>query len=356
MQAIGSLRVRLARFPPPRPLPARALSHCRTLCTAGGNAFEQPKDGAPKQPGPEGAKEDLSEAAQRARLLEAALQFVPEKGWTVDALSSGAVGLGLSPAAHGILARGPVELVEHFVSGCDAALAQELEERHAELRELEIQNRLLLAMQSRLQMLEPHVGTWSQVGRQPPPPARRPPRAALPRAALPTGARTHLCATAAGAGAAHPAHQLAGHAAVCARPRLDLPRGVRRGRAVPFGAGLGRPAPEAGGYRGHLRRGRALHADGQVAWLLGHLPVYRARGELAALGGGRGEAAAGLQPRQLADDAPVAPVRRAQTTPRAGGKVGDCRETRRGALFLTGPYRWANQRVEEARGRVVCVR
>jgi len=104
----------------------------------------------------------LSEAAQRARLLEAAMQLVPEKGWTVDALSSAAVGLGLSPAAHGILARGPVELVEHFVSGCDAALAKELQERHEELAELEIQNRLLLAMQSRLQMLEPHVDTWSQ--------------------------------------------------------------------------------------------------------------------------------------------------------------------------------------------------
>ena len=154
-------RVRLARFPP-RPLPARALSHCRTLCTAPSGTSEQPKAGAPKEPEPEGAKEDSSEAAQRMRLLEAAMQFVPEKGWTVDALSAGAIRCGLSPAAHGILARGPVELVEHFVSGCDAALAKELEERHEELIELETQNRLLLAMQTRLQMLEPHVGTWSQ--------------------------------------------------------------------------------------------------------------------------------------------------------------------------------------------------
>ena len=185
VQVVGSLsRVpRLARFPP-RPLPARALSHCRTLCTAGGNAFEQPKDGAPKQPGPEGAEEDSSDTAQRTRLLEAALEFVPEKGWTVEALSSGAVHLGLSPAAHGILARGPVELVEHFVSGCDAALAKELQERHEELVELEIQNRLLLAMQTRLQMLEPHVGTWSQVGRHRRT-ARCPPRDTLPTPPFP---------------------------------------------------------------------------------------------------------------------------------------------------------------------------
>ena len=179
-------RVGLARFPPPRPLPARALFHCRTLCTAPPGASEPPKD-ARGAPGPEGAKEDLSEAAQRARLLEAAMQLVPEKGWTVDALSSAAVGLGLSPAAHGILARGPVELVEHFVSGCDAALAKELQERHEELAELEIQNRLLLAMQSRLQMLEPHVDTWSQAGRDGRP-ARRPPRTPP----SPKGAGTHL--------------------------------------------------------------------------------------------------------------------------------------------------------------------
>ena len=133
------------------------------------------------------------------------MKLVPEKGWTVDALSSAAVGLGLSPAAHGILARGPVELVEHFVSGCDAALAKELQERHEELAELEIQNRLLLAMQSRLQMLEPHVDTWSQAGRDGRP-ARRPPRTPpSPRAALPArrpphtppsfkGAGTHLAA------------------------------------------------------------------------------------------------------------------------------------------------------------------
>jgi len=177
-------RVGLARFPPPRPLPARALFHCRTLCTAPPGASEPPKD-ARSAPRPEGAREDLSEAAQRARLLEAAMKLVPEKGWTVDALSSAAVGLGLSPAAHGILARGPVELVEHFVSGCDAALAKELQERHEELAELEIQNRLLLAMQSRLQMLEPHVDTWSQAGRDGRP-ARRPPRTPpSPHAALP---------------------------------------------------------------------------------------------------------------------------------------------------------------------------
>ena len=181
-------RVGLARFPPPRPLPARALFHCRTLCTAPPGASEPPKD-ARSAPRPEGAREDLSEAAQRARLLEAAMKLVPEKGWTVDALSSAAVGLGLSPAAHGILARGPVELVEHFVSGCDAALAKELQERHEELAELEIQNRLLLAMQSRLQMLEPHVDTWSQAGRDGRP-TRRPPRTPP----SPKGAGTHLAA------------------------------------------------------------------------------------------------------------------------------------------------------------------
>ena len=163
---LSSQPLRLARRGAPRAL----LHYSRALCTARAPPLDPPpgasaEDG-PRAAQPEGAK-DTSEATQRARLLEAALQFVPEKGWTIDALSAGAVSCGLSPAAHGMLPRGPVELVEHFVSSCDEALAKEMLTRQEELVGLETQNRLLLAMQTRLQMLEPHVGTWSQVRASP---------------------------------------------------------------------------------------------------------------------------------------------------------------------------------------------
>ena len=54
----------------------------------------------------------------KRKMLEAALEAVPEHGWTVSALSAGAVACGLSPAAHGMAPRGPIELVRHFNEKC----------------------------------------------------------------------------------------------------------------------------------------------------------------------------------------------------------------------------------------------
>lgn len=161
----AALRLRVA---PSRPTALRSL--CTTSVGEGkpdwraqedAGAFGAASEAAGKhEEADQGAGE--SDAEQRLRLLEAAMLHVPEKGWTIDALSAGAVACGLSPAAHGMLPRGPVELVEHFVDGCDQSLAEQLAQRQEELASLETQNRLLMAMQTRLQMLEPHVGMWSQ--------------------------------------------------------------------------------------------------------------------------------------------------------------------------------------------------
>ena len=134
------------------------LSRRMPLCTAA-----DPK--APPEPPPAGDRTDGTgheEAELRWRVLEASMLEVPEHGWTVDALAAGAVACGLSPAAHGILARGPIELVRHFSLGCDVALHAELVAREAELAELTVQNRLVLAVQTRLRLLEPHAKTWPQ--------------------------------------------------------------------------------------------------------------------------------------------------------------------------------------------------
>jgi len=113
--------------------------------------------------GPEQADPaDMDDATIRVRLLDAALNKVPEHGWTVGALSAAAVSIGLSPAAHGMLPRGPIELVRHFSSACDAKLQAELVSKADEFESLEVKNRLVLAMQTRLRMLEPYVATWPQ--------------------------------------------------------------------------------------------------------------------------------------------------------------------------------------------------
>ena len=142
--ASGSLRV-AARA---RVSGARAPA-CRTLC----KAAEEPASTPPPPP---------DDAELRLQVLRSALAVVPETGWTVASLSAGAESCGLSPMAHGLCPRGPVELVEFFSAQCDAKLVEELEMRREELEALEVHNRLLLAIQSRLKMVAPHSGNWAE--------------------------------------------------------------------------------------------------------------------------------------------------------------------------------------------------
>ena len=110
-----------------------------------------------------GGGDDPDAASLRTQLLEAALLEVPAKGWSVEALGAGAEACGLSPMAHGLCARGPVELVEFFSRRCDDALSAEVAgPMREEFDGLEVQNRLLLAMQTRLRMLEEYVKVWPQ--------------------------------------------------------------------------------------------------------------------------------------------------------------------------------------------------
>lgn len=138
-----------------RPASSRLLLRLGTRC-----ASSHPP---PPPPPPSGAPHDgPSDAELRTRLLEKALLEVPAAGWSVDALTAGATACGLSPMAHGLLPRGPVELVEFFSAKCDGALAADMAARADELRPLEPHNRLLVAMRARLQMVAPYAPTWSQ--------------------------------------------------------------------------------------------------------------------------------------------------------------------------------------------------
>ena len=103
-----------------------------------------------------------TDAELRMRVLEASMLEVPALGWTTDALSAGAAACGLSPMAHGLLPRGPVELVEFFSASCDASLSADMAARSSELAALETHNKLLVAMQARLQLIAPHRASWAQ--------------------------------------------------------------------------------------------------------------------------------------------------------------------------------------------------
>uniref|UniRef100_A0A3B3QAG3 Ubiquinone biosynthesis protein n=1 Tax=Paramormyrops kingsleyae TaxID=1676925 RepID=A0A3B3QAG3_9TELE len=70
-----------------------------------------------------------TEEELKKRILTAALEFIPEHGWSVEAIAAGAETLGLSTASAGIFTNGAGELVLHFVSQCNAQLVQLLEEQ-----------------------------------------------------------------------------------------------------------------------------------------------------------------------------------------------------------------------------------
>ena len=142
-----------------RLVPAR-LSVARTLCSAskgnGAEAASAKSSEWHQQPG------GPSDHELRVRVLETALLEVPSLGWSAESLSAGAVACGLSPVAHGLLPRGPVELVEFFSGKCDRDLSEQMEARHEELAALEVHNRLLVAMQERLRLVEPYRASWPQ--------------------------------------------------------------------------------------------------------------------------------------------------------------------------------------------------
>ena len=63
----------------------------------------------------------------RLRVLDGALKHVPLVGWTTAALTNAVTDLGLSVASVGMFPRGPVELVEHFITTCNTRLVRDLQ-------------------------------------------------------------------------------------------------------------------------------------------------------------------------------------------------------------------------------------
>lgn len=101
----------------------------------------------------------------KRQLLNAALAHVPQHGWSTAALSAAARQLQLSPAAAGMCARGPAELVEYVVEQHNAALADELATpaMAQQLTTLPLRSRLSLAVRRRLEMTVPYADSWPQV-------------------------------------------------------------------------------------------------------------------------------------------------------------------------------------------------
>ncbi|XP_077145137.1 ubiquinone biosynthesis protein COQ9, mitochondrial [Ranitomeya variabilis] len=118
--------------------------------------------------GGEESEDYESEEQLQQRILSAALTFVPEYGWSSEAIAEGAKSLDLSAAAAGIFPNGgSAELVLHFISVCNKNLTELLEQEHklVQLGSTEkkpTEQFLRNAVETRLRMVIPYIEHWPQ--------------------------------------------------------------------------------------------------------------------------------------------------------------------------------------------------
>lgn len=118
------------------------------------------------QSGEQGEDYETEEQLQ-ARILGAALEFVPLHGWSMEAIAAGAETLGLSPASTGMFLNGAGDLVLHFIAQCNSQLAETLSEQHKHVQLGQEEPKptadfLRDAVETRLRMYIPYIDTWPQ--------------------------------------------------------------------------------------------------------------------------------------------------------------------------------------------------
>ncbi|CAJ1057045.1 ubiquinone biosynthesis protein COQ9%2C mitochondrial [Xyrichtys novacula] len=118
------------------------------------------------QSGEQGEEYETEEQLQ-ARILTAALEFVPLHGWSMEAIAAGAETLGLSSASNGMFYNGAGDLVLHFISQCNSQLIEILAEQHNQVQLGQAEQKstadfLRDAIETRLRMHIPYIESWPQ--------------------------------------------------------------------------------------------------------------------------------------------------------------------------------------------------
>jgi ubiquinone biosynthesis protein COQ9 len=91
----------------------------------------------------------------RTAILDVALTYVPDQGWTQSVLDRAIADTGTdAPLAQRAYPKGPIGLIEAFHARADEAMKTELA-RH-DLATIKFRDRIALAVRIRLQALEPH--------------------------------------------------------------------------------------------------------------------------------------------------------------------------------------------------------
>ncbi|KAH8372925.1 hypothetical protein KR009_008279 [Drosophila setifemur] len=117
--------------------------------------------------GASGQQDEAKQAkvnAIRTKILDAALQHVPQHGWTRQAIVQGAEESGYPSVVHGMFPEGGFALVSHFNGKCNAQLVESLQEKTRDGKQ-EVEDPLdflVQAVRQRLDMVVPFKAQWPQ--------------------------------------------------------------------------------------------------------------------------------------------------------------------------------------------------
>ncbi|XP_075225152.1 ubiquinone biosynthesis protein COQ9, mitochondrial-like isoform X2 [Lycorma delicatula] len=146
-----------------------------TTATSAGSGYSNNK---------EEEEHEIYEESIRTKILQAALPFVHNYGWSKDAISAGAESLGYPGIVHGMFPRGGAELVQHFYCTSNQQLVEKLKtelesEDDANIivqqegqgpsglktplkKRKEPKVVIAYAVETRLRMIEPYLSNWPQ--------------------------------------------------------------------------------------------------------------------------------------------------------------------------------------------------
>ncbi|XP_005796322.1 ubiquinone biosynthesis protein COQ9, mitochondrial [Xiphophorus maculatus] len=131
------------------------------------DVYTSQQDSDPSSGDQEQDEEYETEEQLQARILTAALEFVPLHGWSMEAISAGAEAVGLSSASTGMFTNGAGDLVLHFISQCNSNLTEILAEQHNQVQLGQVEPKktadfLRDAVETRLRMYIPYMESWPQ--------------------------------------------------------------------------------------------------------------------------------------------------------------------------------------------------
>lgn len=110
----------------------------------------------------QGGESEKSESEIRTEILNNALNYVNEHGWSRRSLGLGAEDLGYSQVVEGIFARGGADLVLHFVRMNNKELVEYMQSEITELEEKPKTSEFIRnVLEYRLRMIVPYIDVWS---------------------------------------------------------------------------------------------------------------------------------------------------------------------------------------------------